>query len=157
MIILNGLLIQYIRKSQANLRNGNNKIIKSNKFKENFFLIVLTIAFVILTTPSLVAGYYLPDLLSTHSNQSLLFFLDSLQFTYYASNFFILYLTNKRFKTAFKNLKKSLFKEKINNRVAIALCQSTLPDNNRINKPDKNFFSYYSHKENHQRLKISNL
>lgn len=101
--ILNLLLICKLRNTQK-IRND------SGSLKSNISIMMTSTLFTLLTFPNSIAyGYFSNELFSTKQGTTLLFYLDSLAFSFHAWNFIGLYITNK----AFKRELNSIFRLKV--------------------------------------------
>ena len=100
MIISNGFLtynILIVRKKNVNVSKDS----ESKRKSLCITVLVLTSIFVLLTLPdNIMNAFY--NAASIENGYEILFFLDSLAFTYHGLQFFILIITNQRFKSEFK-------------------------------------------------------
>ena len=92
---------------------ANNVSSKNSKEKSmNRTVIIITLLFIALTCPGAIGSIYYNSLVRTKVGQLILFFLDSLTFSYHGLNFIILLLTNKKFEAEFKAIFYKLFNNK---------------------------------------------
>ena len=70
-----------------------------------YLVLVLTTLFVILTAPQSIAnGFFVNELFKTDEGTTVLFYLDSILFSFHSLNFFALLLSNKQFSREVKFL-----------------------------------------------------
>ena len=75
---------------------------RRKKLSTNKTIIVLTILFVVFTTPSAIISRYYNDLVNTKVGNIILLSGDCFSFTFHALSIFVLYLSNKRFSDRLK-------------------------------------------------------
>ena len=100
---------------QASTANNSSSANNSKSSKEksmNRTVIIITLLFIALTCPGAIGSIYYNSLVRTKVGQLILFFLDSLTFSYHGLNFIILLLTNKKFEAEFKAIFYKLFNRK---------------------------------------------
>lgn len=81
----------------------------------NITVIIMTLLFILFTGPGAVVSLFYNSLKRTYPGKVVLFFGDSLQFSYHALNFVIVLLTNKKFSNIFFKLvvsKKDLYTDR---------------------------------------------
>lgn len=86
--------------------NVNKKRVNKNeKLTISLQILIVNNFFIILTAPKTISSaFFLNDLLKTEEGLTLLFYFDSILFSFHGLNFFALILTNKQFSKEAKAL-----------------------------------------------------
>ena len=96
LFIINSLLIHEIIRLKKNV-NEKKKTIKSNSI--SISVIAFTVVYIVFTGPyAVTGGYFLSTLLQSEPGQVILFSSIALDHSFHGTKFFILLLTNKKFK-----------------------------------------------------------
>ena len=103
LAIINILLIFDLNR-QKKLVSVKNSAIKKNQLSINMSVIVLTLLFIVFTSPSAVCSQFYNTLVTTYIGNIILFASDCFAFSYHALNIIILCAANKQF---FRNLKET--------------------------------------------------
>jgi len=96
LVIINIFLIIDLNKKKR-LTNVQNSIIKKNQLSINLSIILLTLLFILFTSPSAVSSQFYNILVTTTTGNIILFACDCFAFSYHALNIIILCLSNKQF------------------------------------------------------------
>ena len=126
ILILNALLIHHLQVAQKHkfaLKMTHN--VTRNRRSLCITIIYLTMLFILLTAPfaclskytsfdkfkfvlffNFKGGYFVKEMLSTDLTRSIFYLSMAIAFSHHASNFLILYLTNKKFKEEVQNMFK---------------------------------------------------
>ena len=111
MIFFNTQLIYlvYKNKNRSNLTTSNNKEIKMS-----ITVITITILFILFTLPTASIQYNIvyKNLYSTELGQLCILLCNAVTYTYQASNFIILYLSNNQFSMELKSI---IYRNKVSN------------------------------------------
>jgi hypothetical protein len=96
LVIINIFLIVDLNKKKR-MASVQNSVIKENQLSITFSIILLTILFIVFTSPSAVSSQFYNILLTTYTGNIILFACDCFAFSYHALNIIILCLSNKQF------------------------------------------------------------
>ena len=96
LVIINIFLIIDLNKKKR-LANVENSVIKKNQLSINLSIILMTILFVVFTSPSALSSQFYNILVTTYTGNVILFASDCLAFSYHALCIIILCLSNKQF------------------------------------------------------------
>ena len=96
LVIINIFLIVDLNKKKR-MASVQNSVIKENQLSITFSIILLTILFIVFTSPSAVSSQFYNILSTTYTGNIILFACDCFAFSYHALNIIILCLSNKQF------------------------------------------------------------
>lgn len=106
MSISNILLVRSIYSNREVLINSSEEN-SARKKSLTYTILTITVMFLILTlADNILNAFFLPIILVEDYGYNLLFFADSLAFTYHGLQFIILLVTNKKFKSEFNLMMK---------------------------------------------------
>ena len=101
--LVNSFLIYQTLASRGIIsRTQSDKVKRRNA---SFSVVMVTIAFIVLTLPNAIAGgYFIAQLFSTELGTLILFITDCFAFTFHSFNFVVFLFSNKRFNEEFRNM-----------------------------------------------------
>ena len=106
LTITNLMLIHSIKAKEKNAIHSNEKP-NTRKKSLTYTVMILTTLFILFTlADNILNAFYLPIILPQDYGYALLFFADSLAFSYHSLHFSILLISNKKFKSEFKLMLK---------------------------------------------------
>lgn len=124
MLITNTLFIHRIKEN-------NKKVSKKDKASMAFLVLFVTNLFIILTAPDTIAnGFFVNELFKTDEGTTILFYLDSILFSFHSLNFFALLFYNKQFS---REVKLLMAKLKLINKITPLFSEKTLTSTQRQN------------------------
>jgi hypothetical protein len=97
MVVFNSLLVYKISKKNVfNMSSVTNNY--RSKKSISVTVLLVTTFFIVCTAPDTIAnGYFVSMLFETRLGTMILFYLDSILFTFHSLNFIVLLMSNKRF------------------------------------------------------------